>query len=59
MSATAKWRELPRLLRFAANSARRGRPRPSLVSGAFTALAELEAAASPLHAAHGYGVPTV
>lgn len=57
-ATTAKWRELPRLLRFAANSARRGRPRPSLVSGAFTALAELEAAASPLHAAHGYGVPT-
>ena len=49
-ATTAKWRELPRLLRFAANSARRGRPRPSLVTGAFTALAELEAAASPLHA---------
>ncbi|MFE7764149.1 hypothetical protein [Streptomyces sp. NPDC057438] len=57
-ATTAKWRELPRMLRFAANSARRGRPRPSLVSGVFTALAELEAAASPLHAAHGYGVPT-
>ncbi|MER5927735.1 hypothetical protein [Streptomyces mirabilis] len=57
-ATTVKWRELPRMLRFAANSARRGRPRPSLVSGAFTALAELEAAASPLHAAHGYGVPT-
>ncbi|CBG67305.1 hypothetical protein SCAB_0741 [Streptomyces scabiei 87.22] len=57
-ATTAKWRELPRLLRFAANSARRGRPRPSLVTSAFTALAELEAAASPLHAAHGYGVPT-
>ncbi|MGA5170063.1 MULTISPECIES: hypothetical protein [Streptomyces] len=57
-TTTAKWRELPRLLRFAANSARRGRPRPSLVGGAFTALAEAEAAASPLHAAHGYGVPT-
>ncbi|WP_258177337.1 hypothetical protein [Streptomyces solincola] len=55
---TIKWRELPRLLRFAANSARRGRPRPSLITGAFTALAELEAAASPLHAAHGYGAPT-
>ncbi|MFF8830838.1 hypothetical protein [Streptomyces sp. NPDC015131] len=57
-ATTAKWRELPRMLRFAANSARRGRPRPSLVTGAFTALAELEAAASPLHAAHGYGGPT-
>ncbi|MEV5149961.1 hypothetical protein AB0L14_37800 [Streptomyces sp. NPDC052727] len=57
-ATTAKWRELPRLLRFAANSARRGRPRPSLVTGAFADLAELEAAASPLHAAHGYGVPT-
>ncbi|MFF9105204.1 hypothetical protein ACF1AU_32150 [Streptomyces rubrogriseus] len=57
-ATTAKWRELPRLLRFAANSSRRGRPRPSLVTGAFTALAELEAAASPLHAAHGYGVPS-
>ncbi|MGY1496676.1 hypothetical protein ACW4TU_08665 [Streptomyces sp. QTS52] len=57
-ATTAKWRELPRMLRFAANSARRGRPRPSLADGAFTALAELEAAASPVHAAHGYGVPT-
>ncbi|MGW2787864.1 hypothetical protein ACWC3X_42960 [Streptomyces populi] len=57
-ATTAKWRELPRILRFAANSARRGRPRPSLVDGAFTALAETEAVASPLHAAHGYGVPT-
>lgn len=57
-ATTAKWRELPRMLRFAANSARRGRPRPSLVSGAFTALADLEEAASPIRAGHGYGVPT-
>ncbi|MFJ9080189.1 hypothetical protein ACIRO3_33875 [Streptomyces sp. NPDC102278] len=56
-ATTAKWRELPRMLRFAANSARRGRPRPSLITGTFTALAELEAAASPVHAAHGYGAP--
>ncbi|MEV7897721.1 hypothetical protein [Streptomyces cyaneofuscatus] len=53
-SSTAKWRELPRVLRFAANSARRGRPRPSLVTGAFATLAELEAAAAPLHAVHGH-----
>ncbi|MFE5035962.1 hypothetical protein [Streptomyces sp. NPDC056683] len=57
-ATTAKWRELPRMLRFAANSARRGRPRPSLVTGAFTALAGLEAEASPVHATHGYGIPT-
>ncbi|MFE9252446.1 hypothetical protein [Streptomyces sp. NPDC007088] len=57
-ATTAKWRELPRMLRFAVNSARRGRPRPTLISGAFASLAEAEAAASPLHATHGYGAPT-
>ncbi|WP_411104863.1 hypothetical protein [Streptomyces sp. cmx-4-9] len=56
-ATTAKWREVPRMLRFAANSARRGRPRPSLVEGAFTALAEREAAAAPVHAAHGCATP--
>lgn len=56
-ATTARWRELPRMLRFAADSARRGRPRPTLVRGAFHALAEAEAAASRLHAALGYGTP--
>lgn len=57
VATTAQWRETPRMLRFAANSARRGRPRPSLVTGAFTTLVEREAAASPLHALLGYGTP--
>ncbi|MGW1591922.1 hypothetical protein [Streptomyces sp. NPDC002386] len=56
-AATAKWRELPRILRFAANSVRRGRPRPSLVTGAFTALAELETEASPSYAGHDNVTP--
>ena len=37
-TAAAAWRALPRTLRFAADSARRGRPRASLVT---TALAQL------------------
>ncbi|WP_254399469.1 hypothetical protein [Streptomyces sp. AC602_WCS936] len=55
---TSKWRELPRVLRFAANSARRGRPRPSLIDGAFTALADAEEQTLPLHRAHGYAAST-
>lgn len=50
---TTKWRELPRMLRFAANSALRGRPRPSLIDGAFAALADAEEQAAPLHRARG------
>ncbi|MEU3720334.1 hypothetical protein [Streptomyces californicus] len=51
-----KWREIPRMLRFAANSARRGRPRTSLITSTFTTLADLETSLSALHTAHGYGV---
>ncbi|MFG3077415.1 hypothetical protein [Streptomyces sp. NPDC048225] len=54
---TAKWRELPRMLRFAANSARRGRPRPSLIESAFAALADAEEQAAPLLRGRGYAAP--
>jgi hypothetical protein len=36
--AAAAWRELPRSLRFAAESAARGRPRPGVIRAAFEAL---------------------
>lgn len=41
-AAAAAWRTLPRTLRFAVDSARRGRPRPSLVAAAFAELRRIE-----------------
>ncbi|PZG02566.1 hypothetical protein C1I99_02205 [Micromonospora deserti] len=40
--AAAAWAELPRALRFAVDSARRGRPRPGLVRATFDRLRQLD-----------------
>ncbi|WP_329066097.1 hypothetical protein [Streptomyces sp. NBC_01429] len=50
-AASAAWAELPRALRFAAQSAERGRPRPGLAARALTQLISAESALP------GTGVP--
>ncbi|MEE1927859.1 hypothetical protein V1J52_06580 [Streptomyces sp. TRM 70351] len=56
--ADACWADLPKTLRFAAGSARRGRPRTALVDNALHTLAEATAAARSVLAEYGYGVRT-
>jgi hypothetical protein len=53
-AAMAAWTNLPMSLHFAADSARRGRPRPSLVTAVFTALDEAEKRCAPIVDRYGY-----
>ncbi|WP_436536177.1 hypothetical protein [Actinoplanes sp. HUAS TT8] len=52
--ALITWSNLPMSLHFAADSAKRGRPRPALVRTAFTAIADAERQCAPLLARYGY-----
>ncbi|HET8643421.1 MAG TPA: hypothetical protein VFM37_15905 [Pseudonocardiaceae bacterium] len=54
-AAADAWRALPRTLRFAAISARRGRPRASLVEAALAGLREIEAQLREPLRALGFG----
>jgi len=56
-AATARdaWNNLPMALRFAADSAVRGRSRPSLIRGLFEQLRTAEDNVADVLAAHGYG----
>lgn len=60
-AATARdaWQELPMALRFAANSAIRGRSRSSLIKGIFEQLRTAEDNVVGVLAAHGYTGPAV
>ncbi len=54
-AARDAWQELPMALRFAVDSAVRGRSRPTLVTSMFDRLRELEDNLAPVLAGHGYG----
>jgi hypothetical protein len=51
------WTELPMALRFAAESAARGRSRPSMIRGLFSRLSTVEQHTADILAAYGYGPP--
>lgn len=53
-SAVRAWTDLPMALRFAADSAARGRPRPALVRTTFDHLRTAERRCADLLASHGY-----
>lgn len=55
VAAADAWRALPRTLRFAADSARRGRPRASLVGAALAELRRIEADLREPLSALGFG----
>ena len=55
-AATTAWSGLPMSLHFAADSARRGKPRPSLVSTAFQTLRSAELRCAPLLVRLDYAV---